>query len=154
MNTSDERAVAQLAADLLSFANVGPLANNILAAAGVSGLLQLALAGDDADLKLPAIVVSALFEGEARALKKDGKYGGHYRVEIELRGLRTAPAEGGFEAILAMIEAALQAVPSPLPQSAAVFSYYYIDERLTVPSDTGTEARDFKRSWSVFALLT
>jgi ABC-type branched-subunit amino acid transport system substrate-binding protein len=141
MNTSDERAVAQLAADLLSSANV-------------SGIQQIALAGDDADLKLPAIVVSALFEEEARALKKNGNYGGRYRVEIELRALRTAPGTDALEAILAAIEAAMQATPNPLPPSAQAFSYYYIDARLALESHSGDETRDFKRSWSVFALLT
>jgi hypothetical protein len=141
MSTSDERAVAQLAADLLT-------------AAGISGIQQIALAGDDADLKLPAIVVTALFQEEARALKKNGHYGGRYRVEVELRGLRTKPGTASLDTILAAIEAAMDSLPSPLPASAEVFSYYYIDERLTIESGTGDETRDFKRSYSVFALLT
>lgn len=141
MNGSDERAVARLAADLLE-------------AAEIDGIQQIALAGDDGDLKLPAIVVEASFQEEARALKSNGHYGGRYRVDLELRGLRTKPGTDELDKTLAAIEKAMDSSPSPLPDSADAFSYYYIDERLNIDNKTGEETREFMRSYSVFALLT
>jgi hypothetical protein len=141
MSSSDERAVAQLAADLI-------------AGGEISGNPQIALGGDDADLKLkPAIVVSAVFQEEARALKKDGQYGGRYRLDIDLRALRTKPGTASLDTILSEIHTALNTLPGSLPESAAAFSYYYIDERLGVESQVGEETRELKRSYSVFALL-
>lgn len=120
----------------------------------VSGLEQIAIAGDDADLQLPAAVVSAIFEEEARALKKNGNYGGRYRVDIELRGIRTTPGTTSLDAILRQIEDALNFRPYPLPAGAAAFSYFFIDERLGNENKTGEETRELGRSYSVFALLT
>jgi hypothetical protein len=120
----------------------------------ISGIEQIALAGDDDDLTLPAIVVRATFEEEARALKKNGHYGGRYRVDIELRGLRTKPGTATLDAMLREIETAMDSTPDPLPDSAFAFSYFLIDERLNIESRTNEETRELTRSYSVFALLT
>lgn len=141
MSTSDERAVAQLIADLLE-------------AAEISGIEQIALAGDEDPLQLPLIVVSAAFQEEARALKKNGHFGGRYRVDIELRGIRTKPGTASLDTILREIETAMDSMPDPLPASAAVFSYFLVDARLAIESKTGEETRELNRSYSVFALLT
>jgi hypothetical protein len=119
----------------------------------ISGIEQIALAGDDDDLTLPAIVVRAIFEEEARALKKNGHYGGRFRADIELRGLRTKPGAAALDAMLREIETAMDSRPEPLPASAAAFSYFLVDERLNIESKTDEETRELTRSYSVFALL-
>lgn len=141
MSASDERAVARLAADMLE-------------AAEISGIEQIALKGDEDDLQLPAIVVSAKFEEEARALKKNGHYGGRFRVDVELRGIRTKPGTTALDTIQREIETAMDSLPDPLPPSAAAFSYFLVDERLGIESTTDEETRELNRSYSVFALLT
>lgn len=138
--TSDERAVAKLIADMLE-------------ASEISGIEQIALAGDDDDLKLPAIVVAAKFEEEARALKKNGRYGSRFRVDIELRGIRTKPGTDALDTIQAEIDTAMNSAPAPLPDSAAAFSYFLVDERLENENTTDEETRKLNRSYSVFALL-
>lgn len=138
-SSSDERAVARLIADLMEAANLA--------------VKQIALAGDDGALELPALVISAMFEEEARALKKNGYFGGRYRVEIELRGIRTAPGTDDLDTLLSAIEEAMNTRPDPIPESASLFSYFYIDERLPVESETAQETRELKRSYSIFALL-
>jgi hypothetical protein len=119
----------------------------------LSGINQVAIAGDDDDLELPAAVVTATFEEEARALKKNGNYGGRYRVDIELRGIRTKPGTASLDTILSEIEQAMNTVPDPLPASAAAFSYFFIDARLGAQNITDEETRELVRSYSIFALL-
>lgn len=137
---SEERKVARLAAD-------------ILLQAAIPGLHQVAIDAGDATLELPAAVVSAHYEGEERALKKSGIYGGRYRLEVELRGMREKPATAERDAIVAAIGRAFQVMPSPVPASAAAFSYYFIDEWVGQEDQTADETRTFRRSYNVYALL-
>lgn len=140
MTTSEERAVAQLAADILT-------------ATGIAGVAQIALLGDDAELELPALVVSAAYQEIEWALKKNGVYGGRYRLEVELRGIRTRPGTTAIESILGEVADAFNVMPAEIPESAEAFGYYLIEKWEAADSEAGDETRAFKRSYTVFALL-
>lgn len=140
MTTDEEGAVAQVAADILS-------------AAAIFGVAQVSVLGDDAEIELPAIVVSAHYQEVEWALKKNGIYGGRYRLEVEVRGIRTKPGRAAMKSILGKVAATFNAVPGIIPGSAAVFCYYLIEKLEAADSQAGDEARDFSRSYTVFALF-
>jgi hypothetical protein len=139
MSTSEERAVAQLAADILS--------------ATISGIAQISVLGDDAPITLPAIVVSAHYQEIEWALKKNGIYGGRYRLDVEVRALRTNPGSHPLETILAAVSTTFKVMPGTVPASAAPFCYYLIEKWEGADSQAGDETRDFTRSYTVWALL-
>jgi hypothetical protein len=117
----------------------------------ISGIEQIALAGDDDDLTLPAIVVRATFEEEARALKKNGNYGGRYRVDIELRGIRTKP--GTAASIPFFPRSNRRWTQSPiLCRPAPLLSVTFSSTNALAPkSITDEETRELTRSYSIFA---
>lgn len=140
MDTSEEYAVAQLACDILKGASIG--------------LDVIVLQGDDEAIELPAVVVNAEYQEIEWALKKNGVYGGRYRLEVELRGIRTKPGTVVLEKILGAIADAFNEMPDPVPESAAAFSYYLIEKWEGADKEPGEETRSFKRNYTVFALLT
>jgi hypothetical protein len=139
MTTSEERAVAKLAADILT-------------AASITGIAQVSVLGDDAPIVLPAIVVSAHYQEIEWALKKSGIYGGRYRLDVEVRGIRTKPGTSALETILGKVSDTFNTMPGPVPTNP--FSYYLIEKWEAADAQAGNETRDFTRSYTVFALFS
>ena len=134
--TSEERAVAQIALELLH-------ANSTL-----EQNYQLALSDADAELKLPAVVVRAEF-AEDMQIPLSGKTVRRYDVTLEQRGIRSNhPSDALDEAFREIDNAILPYSGIPTLPSASLFTWYEVDvqsgSESTIEGDTTSRERTYR----------
>lgn len=139
--TSEERAVAQVAAEILR------------SHAAVELVAQVAVDTDQETLKLPAVVVSAEYEGEEMAVKIGGRYGGRFRLTAEARGIARVHDREAMDDVFGTITMAFTTSPPETPPSASLFNYYIILGPTGGDRPSDDEVRRESRSFAVVAHL-
>lgn len=137
--TSDERAVAQIAVELLQ-------ANSV-----VEQGYQIALADSDEKLSLPCVVASASKE-ESEVLNLPQGWINRYKLSLELRGIRKQHPSDALDEAFAQIDAALFPSPVPSLRSASSVTYYMIDKQTGSDMKIGADDKTRTCEYDVFAL--
>ena len=136
--TSDERAVATIAKELLQ-AN-GTIERNY----------QIAVADADEELKLPCVVVTA-DKDESEVLPLPAGWVNRYKLKVELRGLQRQHSTDALDEAFAAIDSALFPSPIPTLPSASLMTFMLIDKQTGSEQTKENDILNRAREYDVFA---